>query len=1126
MDSYSLQPTSPVRTLFLRPYMIDSSKMEEDRNKMAESVLNLTLEILFQLTGEDYTVVKKTSSDGCQAPVCDGWRRPNSPITGPPLDPLINEDSNIQKILELTNKMVELLTGEVPLRCQDVTVYFSMEEWEYVGGHRDLYKDVMMEDHRPLTSLGPHMIDSSKMEKGKNKMAESVLHLTLEILFQLTGEDYTVVKKTSSDGCRAPVCDGWGRPLSTFIGPPPHRLIHENINVQKILELTKKMTELLTGEVPIRCQDVTVYFSMEEWEYVGGHRDLYKDVMMEDHRPLTSPVPSSKRRPPERCPRPLPPQDHQLLCPDEDLPNINATERDVRGDQRCKEEIPAGGSAGVEPPQRCSSHPYSQGRPEGDVLENEQGENLIVIKVEVKEEAEEPDIRADQQYGLMERNPPEKCPRRLYSLDYPEEKPSVPENQQLLYPDEDLPNINTTERDVRGDQRRKEEIPADNCTRSSEGYLISSKDGGISLDTYEEQVMIPDLPSTLHSTDLPSDPLLQRMSSDSSQPDKQEKSHRKDVQYQSTHTGEKPYSCSVCAKSFPHKPQLVRHERRHREKPYSCSKCGKCFTQKSELVRHERVHTGEKPYSCAECGKCFTQKSYLGIHERIHTGEKPYSCSECGKCFTQKSDLVRHERVHTGQKPYSCSVCGKCFPYKSKLATHERSHTGEKPYSCAECGKGFPYKSQLFIHERSHTGEKPYSCIQCGKCFSQKSQLVRHERSHTEKPYSCSECGKCFTGKSTLGIHKKIHTGEKPYSCSECGKCFTGKSTLGIHKKIHTGEKPYSCSECGKCFTGKSTLVIHQRSHTGEKPYSCSECGKCFTQQAHLVTHERVHTGEKPYSCSECGKCFQVKSNLVLHKKIHTGEKPYSCSECGKCFTERAQLVRHERVHTGEKPYSCSECGKCFQVKSNLVLHKKIHTGEKLYSCSECGKCFTQKSHLVLHERTHTGEKPYSCSECGKCFTGKSTLGIHKKIHTGEKPYSCSECGKGFTQKSYLVLHKKIHTGEKPYSCSECGRGFIMKSHLVVHERIHTGEKPYSCPECGKCFTHKSQLVIHERIHTGEKPFACSECDKCFIHKPFLIAHERSHTGQKPYSCSQCGKYFSNKSNLHRHERSHIGSVY
>ncbi|CAN2390864.1 hypothetical protein PRIEUP_LOCUS901 [Pristimantis euphronides] len=148
------------------------------------------------------------------------------------------------------------------------------------------------------------------MEKDGNKMAENVLHLTLEILYQLTGEDYTVVK-TSSDRCRAPVCEGWGRPLSPITGPPPHPLIHEDINVQKILELTNKMMELLTGEVPIRCQDVTVYFSMEEWEYVEGHKDLYEDAMMENHQLLPSPDPSSKRTTPERCPRPLLPQDQQ-----------------------------------------------------------------------------------------------------------------------------------------------------------------------------------------------------------------------------------------------------------------------------------------------------------------------------------------------------------------------------------------------------------------------------------------------------------------------------------------------------------------------------------------------------------------------------------------------------------------------------------------------------------------------------------------------------------------------------------------------------------------------------------------------------------------------------------------------
>ncbi|KAM4011966.1 uncharacterized protein ACNLHF_005472 [Anomaloglossus baeobatrachus] len=258
--------------------------MDMDRDKMAERILHLTLEILFRLTGEDYTVVKKTSSERCQAPVSEGWGRPLSPITGPPPHPPIHEDINDQKILELTYKMIELLTGEVPIR------------WIL---YKDLYKDVMMEVPQPLTSpvlsskrttpercprpLLPQdckqedpdvpqdhqvptisdplsgdllykrilLIAPGRMDMDRDKMAERILHLTLEILFRLTGEDYTVVKKTSSERCQAPVSEGWGRPLSPITGPPPHPPIHEDINDQKILELTYKMIELLTGEVTL-----------------------------------------------------------------------------------------------------------------------------------------------------------------------------------------------------------------------------------------------------------------------------------------------------------------------------------------------------------------------------------------------------------------------------------------------------------------------------------------------------------------------------------------------------------------------------------------------------------------------------------------------------------------------------------------------------------------------------------------------------------------------------------------------------------------------------------------------------------------------------------------------------------
>ncbi|XP_077112199.1 uncharacterized protein LOC143767639 [Ranitomeya variabilis] len=830
--------------LYKRIFFTCPSTMDMDRDKMVERILHLALEILFRLTGEDYTVVKKTSSERCQDPVSEGWRRPLSPITEPPPHPLIHEDINDQKILELTYKMIELLTGEVPIRCQDVAVYFFMEEWEYFEGHKGLYKDFMMDVHQPLTSpdlsskrttpercphplpqdckqedpnvpqdhqgedlthiittetyvrgderckeeiptydypddctrrsegqltssifksddleipqdtievtaITPDMPSSlhskdlssdplkqvstisdplsedllykriflncpSRMNMDRDKMVERILHLTLEILFRLTGEDYTVVKKTSSERCQDPLSEGWGRPLRPITGPPPHALIHEDINDQKILELAYKMIELLTGEVPIRCQDVAIYFSMEEWEYLERHKDLFKVVMMEVPQLLTSPDLSSKRTTPERCPCPLLPQD-------------------------CKQE-----------------------------------------------------------------------------------DPNVPQDHQ----GEDLTHINTTETYVRDDDWCKEEIPTydypDNCTRRSEGQLTSSifKSDNLEIpqDTIEVNAITADIPSSLHSRDLSSDPLKQVVSSDSLPTTKENKISKISIKKRTAPKSKKSISPSEYGNSFPLQKSLLKHQIIHTaDNRFSCSKCGKCFNQNSDFVIHQRIHTGEKPFSCSECGKCFSHKSDLLKHQRIHTGEKPFSCSECGKCFNRKSDFVIHQRIHTGEKPFSCSECGKCFNRKTNLASHQRTHTGEKPFSCSECGKCFSHKSDLLKHQKIHTGEKPFSCSECGKCFNQKSGFV---------------------------IHQRIHTGEKPFSCSECGKCFSHKSDLLKHQKIHTGEKPFSCSECGKCFNRKSVLDYHQRIHTGEKPFSCSECGKCFNQKTHLASHQRTHTGE------------------------------------------------------------------------------------------------------------------------------------------------------------------------------------------------------------------------------------------------------------------------------------------
>ncbi|XP_068115177.1 uncharacterized protein [Hyperolius riggenbachi] len=132
------------------PHLPTSMRMEQDRSHMTKRMLNLTLEIIYLLTGEDYEVVKMAS--GKRLTSSSGFHGPSS-NTSPPPHSQAPERNKEKKILEVIYKMIELLTGEVPLRSQDVTVYFSTDEWKYLESHKDQYEDVVAENQFLLPSL-------------------------------------------------------------------------------------------------------------------------------------------------------------------------------------------------------------------------------------------------------------------------------------------------------------------------------------------------------------------------------------------------------------------------------------------------------------------------------------------------------------------------------------------------------------------------------------------------------------------------------------------------------------------------------------------------------------------------------------------------------------------------------------------------------------------------------------------------------------------------------------------------------------------------------------------------------------------------------------------------------------
>ncbi|CAI9612880.1 unnamed protein product [Staurois parvus] len=95
-------------------HMATPMRMEEDWSHMTERILNLTLEIIYLLTGERFPLLK--SGD-------------HMTITVPPCDSLNPERHNMQKILEVTKKMMELLTGEGE-DLIDIKVEVKVEEEE------------------------------------------------------------------------------------------------------------------------------------------------------------------------------------------------------------------------------------------------------------------------------------------------------------------------------------------------------------------------------------------------------------------------------------------------------------------------------------------------------------------------------------------------------------------------------------------------------------------------------------------------------------------------------------------------------------------------------------------------------------------------------------------------------------------------------------------------------------------------------------------------------------------------------------------------------------------------------------------------------------------------------------
>ncbi|KAM3910123.1 uncharacterized protein RB166_021301 [Leptodactylus fuscus] len=445
----------------------------------------------------------------------------------------------------------------------------------------------------------------------RNHVTGKILHLTLKIIYLLTGEDYVPIKRSDDD--------------EDITAPSPY----ERHNDEKILELTNQIIQLLTGE-GVHRKDKPTSNTEEDADICAAPQCKEEDV------PVSISADQSSQ---------TNPQDNKPGIQDGAQCKEEESSAELSSGKSKLSRLHQSGQGPMVETRNMADLPGGRGVDPTDTMDTRL--NIVVVdagdgELRFKEEEEEIPIgpRPDSSMDTLR-----KPSRPLHSKEYLEEDDESDDSETEEDEDDGIAGLNIIVKSEETETRvkiKREELAADpgpgsnkTCLeRGTARHVTATSAAGQKLHAIDRRLVTAEKPFFCadcggffkHKSSL--------------------------VLHRRIHSGEKPFSCSQCGKEFIQKANYIRHQRLHTgEKPYKCTECGKLYAQKQSLIMHQKFHAENEPFSCPECGENFIRQSHLVNHRKTHKGLKRYSCPDCGDFFMLRSSLVIHQRVHSAEKP-------------------------------------------------------------------------------------------------------------------------------------------------------------------------------------------------------------------------------------------------------------------------------------------------------------------------------------------------------------------------------------------------------------------------------------------------------------------------------------------